>query len=400
MDKEPKICAYALGHLNQQFRFNRIAPCFRCVSKIGDHRTGLMSHAINSDEARQHRLTLMSGEWPDGCASCRDFEDAGTRSTRLHGLEEEVFDVSKLLRGYDPVTGSIEATNLTSIELRFGNECNLQCRHCDHVHSSKWEAERSRNPELMEMLGLTYRTFDQPKPDGYYDDIIENIVPHVREIMFSGGETLYQKQHYDFIERIPDEHAKGIRLLYVTNGTVVGSGKRNVLDMWQRFKEVNVIVSTDGTRELFEYFRHGASWRTVAENMRSFKRAGVYLTAEVTTSIFQILDLPRICDDLHELGVDRMSSSLVQSPAELNVRLIPQQIKDLVLAEWHGYKMSIRDPRKRSMVSNVGDMAVDYMMAENNTGRSWDDFRRYAGILDDILGTSVMRDCPTMARYL
>lgn len=400
METASKICAYALGHLNQQFKENRLSPCFRCTSKIGDHSSSLMSHAMNSPEARAHRIMLMSGQWPAGCASCRDFEEAGIRSTRLHGLSDETFDVPRLLSGYDPVTGAISPSNMTSIEIRFGNECNLQCRHCDHVHSSKWEAAFRRRPDVAARLGMDYASTPQAKPPGYYDDIIENIVPNLHTIMFSGGETLYQKQHYEFLDRIPEEHARRIYLTYVTNGTVTGMGRYDVFELWGKFRQVNAIVSTDGTGRLFEYFRHGSSWDTVASNIRAFRQAGVRVTAEITTSVFQILDMPRICEDIYEVGVDQMSSSLVQWPAELCVRLVPDDIKSRIAGEWDGYVASIGDARKRKMVRSAGDMVVGYMKAGNNTGKTWDDFKAYAAVLDDLLETDFRQACPDLAAYL
>jgi len=403
MEKEPKTCAFALGHLNQQFRHNRISPCFRTVAKIGDHSRQLMSEVVNSPEAREHRRTLMSGNWPDGCISCKDFEEAGIRSTRLHGLSDESFDVPKLLRGYDPDTGAITMDNLTSIEIRFGNECNLQCRHCDHLHSSKWAATVKARPDMLDRLDLRYSSIPQDKPPGYYEDIIENIVPHISVIMFSGGETLYQKQHYIFLDNIPEEHARKIRLLYVTNGTVTGTDKYNAFDLWKKFNAVNVIVSTDGSGRLFEYFRHGANWDTVVSNMRAMKaieKPRVTMTAEVTTSVLQIMDLPRICDDIYDIGVDYMSSSLVQSPGQLNVRIIPDHLKARITADWQAYLSSVTDAKKLKMVRSVGDMVIGYMNAPNNTKYVWKDFWEHLAAQDELFGNSLESACPDIARYM
>lgn len=403
MDKEPKVCAYALGHLNQQFKDNRISPCFRTVAKVGDHRRELMSQVVNGEALREHRKLLMSGEWPDGCVSCKDFEEAGVRSTRLHGLSDETFDVARLIAGYDEQSGEIDMSNLTSIELRFGIECNLQCRHCDHNHSSKWAATVRDDPDLAKKLYMTHPWTTQEKPDGYYEDIIENVVPHISMIMFSGGETLYQKQHYMFLEMIPKEHARKIRLLYVTNGTITGIDKWTVFDLWQKFKGVNVIVSTDGSGSLFEYFRHGASWDAVVENMRAMRaipRPKVIVTAEVTTSILQIMDLPRICDDIYDIGVDHMSSSLVQSPQALNVRIMPDRLKAKINADWNAYTSSITDQRKLRMVRSVGDMVLGYMNADNNTDAVWQDFENLIGIQDEYLGVRLADKCPHIVQYM
>ena len=261
--KEPKVCAFALGHLNHQGVHNKISACFRCAATLGRYDQQLMSDVVNGQAAREHRMKLMSGEWPKGCRSCQEFEEQGVSSTRKSGLYK--YDVNELLKDYDPTTGAIK--HARSIELRFGNECNLTCRHCGPSFSSRWEAiERMDQTITQKGLGRDREPHTYITTPGYHKDILENMVPHLNEIMFSGGETLYQKEHYEFIDAIPPEHAAHISLFYVTNGTVTKLKNYDAIEMWKKFKKIKLL---DEIKE-HSYFVSPSEERHEADKRKKF----------------------------------------------------------------------------------------------------------------------------------
>lgn len=407
-NNEPKICAYALGHLNHQLQQDTVSSCFRCVAKLGDHKTQLMSEIANSQEARYHRKTLMSGQWPDGCTSCKDFESNGLISTRLEGLQHPEFGLN--LDHYDPETGAI--SHLKSIEIRFGNECNLSCRHCSPVSSSRWDAILNRNPNLWESLMWQSKipVNNQRLRQEYIDDILTNLVPNLMHIAFSGGETLYQQQHYEFISAIPEEHASHIQLLYVTNGTITEYKKYNIFDLWKKFKKVVVVVSTDGVLERFNYFRQGANWNTVEKNIRAFRAAGYDVYTEITCSAYQLFYLSETIDYIYDnkLSVD-MSSAIVQSPLLINPRVIPTDIKQQIVERWENYLSSINDPVKYARAKAVGGYPINYMLGDiTNSGYgkpllgypTWQDFANSVYLEDKLFNKNVAVSMPLLAQCL
>lgn len=403
----PKICAYALGHLNHQLEENKIAPCFRCRAKIGDHSTQFMSEVKNSPEARLHRMTLMRGEWPEGCASCKDFEDNGVISTRLEGLGRSK-ELGLDLNNYNSITGEIN--NIKSIELRFGNECNLTCRHCGPDYSSKWEAIfRYYSVPLKTLSGRDYVDPIKSSPSQeYLKDILDNVVPTLEHIAFAGGETLYQQKHYEFIAAIPEEHAAHIQLMYVTNGTILTHKKYNVLELWKKFKKVRVVVSTDGIKDQFNYFRQGANWDIVEHNMRAFKAAGYWVGTEITCSIYQLFYLTETIDYLYDGNFsDWVSTSIVQYPQLLNPRLIPVDAKKMLIEKWETYLSSITDSKKLDHVKQAGDLPMKYMEADHGhpyyadgSPQTWQEFANSVYACDKLFNTSVDRSFPLLAKWL
>ena len=400
---EPKICAYALGHLNHQLDNNRVSACFRCVAQLGDHSQQVLSEVKNSTAAKEHRMTLMRGEWPDGCRSCKNFEDIGILSTRLDGLNLPRLGLD--LENYNAATGEI--THVKSIELRFGNECNLACKHCAPIYSSKWETIIRSNPSVLKsILGRDPELIPKNGLSAeYIADILENIVPNVGHIAFAGGETLYQNQHYEFINAIPAEHAAHIELLYVTNGTILNLKKYNILEIWKKFKNVVVIVSTDGVGERYEYFRTGAKWAVVERNIKLIKAAGYIVGTEITCSVYQMFYLSETVDYLYDSGIsDWISSSIVQYPALLNPQIIPYDVKSMLLERWENYIHSINNADKLQRATIIGNHVLNYMMGDHidtlDGTPTWQDFANSVYTADSLFNTDVAKSMPLLAECL
>lgn len=403
--KEPKNCVYALGHLNQQAVNNKISACFRCIAKLGDYQTDKLSEVMNNQAAREHRMTLQSGEWPEGCSSCKDYEDQGVRSTRLGGLTR--YDVNEFLKDYNRETGEIK--NLKFIEIRFGNECNLACLHCNPEHSSRWEAifRNENNDKLLSRLHRDRGMMGFKFADGYFEDILENIVPGLMEIMFSGGETLYQKKHYEFINSIPEKYAKNITLYYITNGTIRSLYKYDLLSIWKKFKEIKISVSTDGVGEQLEYFRNGARWKDIEKNIKYWKKNGISVYSDFTISAYQMFYLVETIDYLYDnqLG-DYITPFMVQYPPVINARIIPNSIKQKIENEFQEYLQTIKDPVKLKHVKRIGNYAIDYMKGDNKIVYrgskkeelpTWKDFEEQALAIDEIFKTDIKKSFPKIA---
>lgn len=365
-----------------------------------------MSDVLNGLAAREHRMKLMRGEWPTGCGSCQEFEEQGVSSTRNRGLYK--YNLDSLLKDYDPSTGSIK--HARSIEIRFGNECNLTCRHCGPAFSSRWDALERLDPTIIrDGLGRDKEPHTYITTPGYYQDILENIVPHLSEIMFSGGETLYQKEHYEFIDSIPDEHSSRIDLFYVTNGTVTKLKNYDAIKMWKKFRKITVVISTDGVGEQYEYFRHGADWATVENNIRIFKEEGYEVDTTITCSAYQMFYITNTLDYLYDNDICRnISSSTVQYPPMINQRIIPLHVKEEIKAHINTWMNNI-DTVKKEAVGYIAQRQLDYMMGNNaniydqETDRkmpTWDDFSESVRVLDRVFKTSVDISFPRLAKYL
>ena len=125
-------------HLNVK-QEGRVAACWRYQGNIGDYRYESLKEMWNNERLRELRRAHLHGEQPEECRACWDFEGRGVESPRTtsneNGEKRGVTEENMLeIMGNDY---SMPMSALTKIELRFDNVCNLMCRHCSPVYSSR-----------------------------------------------------------------------------------------------------------------------------------------------------------------------------------------------------------------------------------------------------------------------
>jgi len=131
-----------------------------------------------------------------------------------------------------------------------GDTCNLRCVICGPDNSSAWAKELALPLlERHRSSNTVWKTLDLSK---------------LKYIHFNGGEPLLSKEHVEFLEAIPAKDQ--VHINYNTNGTVLPSKK--LLELWARFRLVQLDFSIDDIGDRFEYQRFPASWTEVTRNLQ------------------------------------------------------------------------------------------------------------------------------------
>jgi len=331
-------CNYAWGHLD--FLQGEYAPCFRYKIKkqpIASMSDTLPSEAVNCSSMQEVRATLQRGEFPAGCEDCAYKEANGVTSYREKSLRHDW--------GCDFTKTTVPG--IVDLELKFSRTCNYLCRHCMSDSNSQFELLGSKNQELHEML--LKHGFDhigkadspiQTVNDEQVEDIINNILPTVRHITFSGGEPLYHLKHYRFLERLINEGlSKNLTIGYNTNMSMIRFKSFDLAELWKHFAGVELTVSMDGTGEIFNYFRQNGNYDQTVENLFTVLKQcknirSVYLVC--TSTSYHAFYADEIFNDLHEL-VDKIKATgvpahtdatFVHYPAGLDIANLDQRVKD------------------------------------------------------------------------
>jgi MoaA/NifB/PqqE/SkfB family radical SAM enzyme len=204
---------------------------------------------------------LDSGKKIKECQSCWKEEDAGRQSKRIRDNEE--FKDRLLSENMLPIVA----------DFSLGNLCNLKCRICKPIHSSQWMIEEAKHYEHGRQIYLNHpiwatvkQSFDASN-DLFWNDII-NLLPNVEKFDFAGGEPFYIEKHWDIIEKcVENGWSKNQHIHYNTNGTIF---PEKYLHLLEKFKVVDIQVSTDGIDKKFEYLRDPADWSEVENNIEKF----------------------------------------------------------------------------------------------------------------------------------
>ena len=350
-------CFYSLHGIN--YKNGYVTSCPTQVDQLHMLDGAMPSEFVNNEEFKDHRLKLWNGEWPSGCHQCEEEETFGNKSMRMDCTEK--YDESF----FNPETGEIDTKSIQHFEIRFNNSCNMSCLHCDSVFSSGWETALKKYvpDEQTQYLNLQQLTkqrhtgkIDNKKlpridikideVDRIADNLIKNF-PNLREFDVSGGEPLMQKQFFHLLDRMKEHpNAKSMQAMFYTNF----NADFDPLDLAKKlsyFKESSINISVDSGKTLYPYFRDG-SWDKLKHNIKIFKESdtgNTLVSGICTTSIYQLMDLYNVFEDMLTLDVDVLECAMVYTPEYINPGILMEHFSDEV-------RKDIDDTRKMIENSN------------------------------------------------
>jgi len=399
------------SHINIK-QEGKLSACWRYPDRIGDYLNDTLTETWNGERMLELRRALLNGEQHPGCKSCWDLERSGVSSTRQNCINDysETVDYERAMAAMrDDYTMPLE--NMTSIEIRFDNICNLMCRHCSPDYSSKWEAAVKRDDGLLEQQKIngSYRKMD------YHvrltDEMISEIgtfAPHLKQIMIAGGEPLYHDKHYAFLEGL-QQHAHNIELSYNSNLNTLEYKGKSILDLWRQFKRVDIRVSIDADDAIYEYVRVHAHLNLVEDNIARVQQEldNVHLNATCTTSLLNITRLPSVFKYFNRIGA-YVHTSLVQYPRALNPKLLPLQLKQQTTEQWNEFSERMQQEyatnpninleRQLRQSRRFGNSVIDYMNSED-WHEHWQEFVNYSRALDRYHQTNILDWYPEYREY-
>ena len=306
----------------------QITPCClykRSLTSKSIHDYSLLS-IINDATQIQLKQQFLQGQRPVGCQKCWDDEDHGKVSKRLQDnyvFRDKLFNVDY---------NNVESTELVSLDIKLKNTCNLRCRICNPVASSKWMSEVSQHPESYpQWQSLRHIKLDwTDNTDSNLWKDFDKIGNHLQYITFAGGEPLLDKSHVRMLEYfVNNNRSSKISLHYNTNGTVYAE---HLIPLWDEFKQVELSFSIDNIESKFEYERYGSTWTTIKNNIDQYKKLNskIYkLNVYCTVTALNILDsytVFQFCAD-NKLP---LALNILDNPEELNIGLFNNKQKNYI----------------------------------------------------------------------
>lgn len=315
-----------------------IKPC--CMWNVGEKRSKEHSwksiddiEKIWNGKAMQTiRESFLNGTTPEACFKCVD-----RMVTRRVWLNDKIGKYVKSKR----FTLSPPLKPL-HVELQLGNKCNIQCRSCRSYSSSSWIKDDYTLGKIDPALDR--QVVNEYKLDVSFKDSKEMFSDVVR-FDFKGGEPMVHNNGVEMIENLVRWGiAPNIILAYVTNGSFVN---RDMMNLWDNFKQLKMVMSIDGTGDLFSYTR-SFNFEKFEETLNIYDQIenldGAYNTA---ISIYNILDLAEINHWIMTRHfkrfpcLDSQRSTLfecnVTDPTYLNVTILPKKYKQLALERIYKY---------------------------------------------------------------
>lgn len=318
---------------------------------------------FNSDPMRAVRRDMFGDAPNTFCSRCYHEETYSTTSRRHRSNQKSViFTRSAFTRSYQQSPGhdSFEHSRLNGgdydgmpidLHIDLGNYCNLACKMCKPAASSRIAKQHKR-------WGIAsaseYINTDWTRDERTWQRVLSELagISNLRNIHFMGGETLLTKRFEDFVDFMMQQQRFDLNFSFVTNGTVFNE---QIMAKLYRFNRVGIEVSIESLDSTNSYQRQGTDQTLVMHNLKRYQNCcdndRISLTVRPAISLLTIGSYPELLTYAYRRQLI-VKSLLVTNPAYLDVRVLPQPVKDRYLAR---YERLITD-----LDLDQGDLGSDY----------------------------------------
>ena len=297
---------------------------------------GFLEGWKNSKGVNRARKNMLNDKPTKHCRRCYEYENSGAYNmSKRYAVTSKYEKEQPILIKKIKSIGQLE---LKTLDLKFGNKCNLACIMCDG-HSSSLHIKEKEQHKVP--AHLKKHIPDNAKYQDFTKEQLEELLStaHTLEkVKFTGGEPTLLEGFREFVDRLSQtEYAKNISVMMVTNGT---TDITKMIPTMSKFNKFEVHWSTDGIESVFEYIRWPATWNKVYNNQFKFntliKQEGYNNISSILTSAIQLLNLdqlPNLIRYTNENNFDEFIPVLVMWPTPLDLSIIPANIKEEVINE-------------------------------------------------------------------
>jgi len=346
----------------------RAYPC--CLGKaahpIGNFKEKSMREIWNDEPMRAMRRNMLADQPCQECGDCYEQEGAGFASMRNNSNKSFGHHIAEI--NETRPDGTLPNMQLHYWDVRFSNICNLKCRSCGSIFSSRWYDDDVKlwGRELRPRVQFAGR---------HEEDVWEQMqehVPHLDQIYFAGGEPLIMEEHNRILKLLIEKGNTRVRLVYNTNLTELKFKKQSVLDLWKHFPTICVAASLDDMGDRAAIIRSGTDWAQVEQNIRDLKRECPHIDFMIspTLSIMNIWNFTRFHRYMVESGFIEardFNLNILQGPDNYRIDILPETIKLKFKQDFEDHIMWLqdKDPIHRAIGGFEG--AIAFMMATDNS---------------------------------
>ena len=236
-----------------------------------------LEEAWNNDYMKSVRLKMKNGEVLEACTKCVEQESRGYGSMRKEDDKEDNFANLE-------ADGSINILPY-SMELHFGNVCNLKCKMCGQDYSNQvgkeilqigekdkdflsWVRQQSGNVNnWTNNLSVEYTWF---RNNTIKKRLMQYVSRHIKVMTIIGGEPTVIPEFYELLDYChKNDTLKDKEITIVTNLT----NTNPKMTQWlPEMKKWTIWASLDGIGKTTEYIRYPSSFKKVVENLTYYKK--------------------------------------------------------------------------------------------------------------------------------
>ena len=322
-----------------------VKPCCRFDGRIVPKTNQIKDNSLNDVFTGHYqtdlRDTMLKGKRHPGCHKCWQEEDSGKQLSIRQNYNRKIGLLENLHYDLD-----INNPKITWLELSFNNRCNIRCRMCGPYFSTNWYQDWELVKEYIEWQPADIPKYIKENPEPRTIDIskLDLILPNIRHLKMTGGEPFIMPEYKQILYKLVElDQAKHVYLNYSTNLTIMP--KKELIELWSQFKEVEFATSLDGIGPVIEYVRHPTNFKTVEKVVQALMELSHSIPIRVgsrpTITVYNILDIPNITNWWAEM-MDKyykesfsnnawLNHTHASSPDFLSLPILNEKCKNIVM---------------------------------------------------------------------
>ena len=244
--------------------------CHRCLRVPLDKDNFDNFH--NHPHKIKEREIMLAGKWPTvenggsgHCTYCKNIEDTGGLSDRLHHLTIPNQTPKELF-----VDNSATVVTPKILEVFMNAICNLKCTYCNTRDSSQWRSEVKKHGPLRYQNGDIIQGYrektNHPDTRFFFEKTlawIEKNGNQLKRLHLLGGETFYQTELQEMLDTLKKLKNPDLELNIVSNLMIKEDTYKNYIEQIKklckdrRIGRFDLSCSIDGWGAEAEYARTG-----------------------------------------------------------------------------------------------------------------------------------------------
>lgn len=370
LEESKTFCMFPWSHIHTWPNGN-VYPC--CMTpmdqKVGSFQNSSLKKLWNSNGMKKLRLNMLNEEKSKSCKRCYELEDSGGHSLRNYANKQ--FWTNYDLVQKTNINGSLDELNLKYWDFRFSNLCNFRCRSCGPQLSSAWFNDTEKLFKKMP-TGTRQIYYSGGKPEKLWEEI-QPLFDTVEEIYFAGGEPLLMEDHYRILKKLDEMQKYDVNLTYNTNFSELIYKNLNILDLWKKFKHVEVGASLDANHLRGEYMRKGQNWQKTIENrkimIKQVPHVKFYINCTLSVmNSFNITQFHREWVEMGLIGFEHFHINLVLEPPHMRIQILPEHLKKAVVELYQNHIDNYLVPTYGDNIINIVNefkSAMDFVVKED-----------------------------------
>jgi organic radical activating enzyme len=330
----------------------------------------------NTDQKKDDRRKMLSGERPAGCEYCWKIEDMGSDAVSDRVYKSKIYPIEALHEARNtPVT---EDVNLRTLEIAFDRTCQFACSYCNPAFSTTWVNDIRHNGPYRNLVSDGRNHFTHTHDSAQLFKITEDnayisaffawwesdLHRTLSELRITGGEPLMSAHTWRLIDWFKTNSGKSTTRLAINSNLGTDIDVDRLLASTQGMA-IDLYTSNEAVSVQAEYIRDGLVWDDWANNVErlldSGQFRGIHVMCTINALCLSTLDqlLECIMNWKLEYGRDAVSFTL-------NILRFPSFQSPLVLPE---HTRTVYKQRLSTWLEHWADSELIHEHEVNHTKR-------------------------------